>query len=59
MNEADAAAIQGLIEIWAATIRTKNMDIVMSSYSPDIVSFDVEAIAVQGPSITTSLQVAI
>lgn len=43
IENADAAAIVNKIETWAAAIRVKDIDKVMSFYAHDIVSFDVEA----------------
>jgi len=39
----DEAEIRKRVETWAAAIRAKDLEGVMSIYAPDIVSFDVEA----------------
>jgi len=39
----DEAEIRRRIGTWAAAIRVKDLERVMSIYAPDVVSFDVEA----------------
>lgn len=35
------AAIRSLVDTWAAALRAKDLDAVMSVYSPDVVAFDI------------------